>query len=66
MVDPIDYQLVLDHPDRDEPERSDFTSFEGEVEVGQILTLPEKGAWRVAEIQGSAEDRLPQLHCTPA
>jgi hypothetical protein len=43
VVDPIDYQLVLADPDRDEPAYSDFTSFEGEVEVGQVLVLPEKG-----------------------
>ena len=66
MVDPIDYQLVLTYPDRDEPDYSDFTSFEGEVEVGQVLVLPEKGEWRVEEIERSPELRLPRLVCVPA
>lgn len=66
MVDPVDYQLLLKYPDRDEPEHSDFTSFEGEVEVGQVLSLPEKGEWRVEEIERSPELRLPRLVCMPA
>ncbi len=66
MVDPVDYELVLKYPDRDEPEQSDFTTFEGEVEVGQVLTLPEKGEWRVEEIERSSELRLPRLVCVPA
>jgi hypothetical protein len=66
VVDPIDYQLVLAYPDRDEPDYSDFTSFEGEVEVGQVLVLPEKGEWRVEEIERSPELRLPRLVCVPA
>ena len=35
MVDPIDYQLVLTYPDRDDPDTSDFTSFEGAVEFSE-------------------------------
>jgi hypothetical protein len=66
VVDPIDYRLVLAYPDRREPDYSDFTSFEGEVEVGQVLVLPEKGEWHVEEIQQSPEFRLPRLVCVPA
>jgi hypothetical protein len=57
---------VLAYPDRDEPDCSDFTSFEGEVEVGQVLVSPEKGEWHVEEIQQSPEFRLPRLVCVPA
>ena len=66
MVDPVDYQLVLKYPDRDTPDLSDFTSFEGEVKLGQVLSIPEKGEWRVKEIKRSLELRLPQLVCVPA
>jgi hypothetical protein len=35
-------QLVLTYPDRNEPDYSDFTSFEGEVEVGQCSPFRRK------------------------
>lgn len=66
MVDPIDYQLVLTYPDRDDPDTSDFTSFEGAVELGHVLALPEKGEWRVNEIDDDPRLRLPRLICVPA
>jgi hypothetical protein len=66
MVDPVDYQLLLKHPDRAEPEYADYTSFDGAIEVDQVLTLPEKGEWRVEEIERSSELRLPRLVCVPA
>jgi hypothetical protein len=47
MVDPVDYHLLLEHPDRDEPERADFTSFTGPIKKGDVISLPEKGEWRV-------------------
>jgi hypothetical protein len=34
--------------------------------VDQVLTLPEKGEWRVEEIERSSELRLPRLVCVPA
>ena len=43
MVDPVDYHVLLKHPDRDEPENSDFTSFTGKITEGDVLSLPEKG-----------------------
>ena len=51
MVDPVDYHLLLEYPDRDEPENADFTSFTGKVTEGDILSLPEKGEWRVEEVR---------------
>lgn len=66
MVDPVDYELVLRYPDRGEPDYSDFTSFEGEVEPGQVLILPEKGKWRVESIEQTPDLRLPRLVCVPA
>jgi hypothetical protein len=66
VVDPVDYELVLRYPDRGEPDHSDFTSFEGEVEPGQVLILPEKGEWRVESIEQTPDLRLPRLVCVPA
>ena len=66
MVDPVDYELVLRYPDRGELGYSDFTSFEGEVEPGQVLILPEKGEWRVESIERTPDLRLPRLVCVPA
>jgi hypothetical protein len=66
VVDPIDYQLVLTYPDRDDPDTSDFTSFEGAAELGHVLALPEKGEWRVNEIHDDPRLRLPRLICVPA
>ncbi len=66
MVDPVDYELVLRYPDRGEPDYSDFTSFEGEVEPGKVLILPEKGEWRVESIEQTPDLRLPRLVCVPA
>ena len=44
MVDPVDYHLLLEYPDRDEPENADFTSFTGKVTEGDILSLPERAS----------------------
>ena len=44
MVDPVDYHLLLKHPDRDEPENSDFTSFTGKIAQGDVLSLPERAS----------------------
>jgi hypothetical protein len=66
VVDPVDYELVLRYPDQGEPDCSDFTSFEGEVEVGQVLILPEKGEWRIEGIEQTPDLRLPRLVCVPA
>jgi hypothetical protein len=60
VVDPVDYQLVLKHPDRDEPETSDFMGFEGEVEVGQVLRLASRGHRPITRASS------PQLICAPA
>ena len=53
MVDPVDYHLLLKYPDRDEPENSDFTSFIGGITQGDVLSLPEKGGWRVEEVRAA-------------
>jgi hypothetical protein len=66
VVDPVDYHLLLKYPDRNEPESSDFTSFTGEVGQGDVLSLPEKGEWRVEEVQDAANLPNPQLICVPA
>jgi hypothetical protein len=66
VVDPIDYRLELQHPDRDEPERSDFTSFTGEIAEGDVLALPEKGEWRVEEVRDVEGLPNQQLVCVPA
>jgi hypothetical protein len=49
-----------------EPDCSDFTSFEGEVEPGQVLILPEKGEWRVESVEQTPDLRLPRLVCVSA
>ena len=66
MVDPVDYHLLLKHPDRDEPENSDFTSFTGKIAQGDVLSLPEKGEWRVEEVRGAHDLPSPELVCVPA
>ena len=66
MVDPVDYHLLLKHPDRDEPENSDFTSFSGKVAEGDVLSLPEKGDWRVEEVRDAHDLPNPQPICVPA
>ena len=50
---PVDYHMLLKYPDRDEPENADFTSFTGKITEGDILSLPEKGEWRVEEVRTS-------------
>jgi hypothetical protein len=66
MVDPVDYHLLLKYPDRDEPENSDFTSFTGKITQGDVLSLPEKGEWRVEEVKDVQDLPNPQLICVPA
>jgi hypothetical protein len=66
MVDPVDYHLLLKYPDRDEPENSDFTSFTGNITEGDVLSLPEKGEWRVEEVRAAHDLPNPQLICVPA
>ncbi len=66
MVDPVDYHLILKYPDRDEPENSDFTSFTGEITEGDVLSLPEKGEWRVEEVRDAHDLLNRQLVCVPA
>ena len=66
MVDPVDYRLLLKYPDRDEPENADFTSFTGKLAEGDVLTLPEKGEWRVEEVRDPHDLPNPQLVCVPA
>ena len=66
MVDPVDYHLLLKYPDRDEPENSDFTSFTGEIAQGDVLSLPEKGEWRVEEVRAADDLPNPELVCVPA
>jgi hypothetical protein len=51
--------LLLKYPDRDEPENSDFTQ-------GDVLSLPEKGEWRVEEIRAAHDRPNPELVCVPA
>lgn len=65
MVDPIDYHLLLKHPARDEPEEVDFTSFTGEVARNDVLSLGEKGEWRVEEVEHVADLTNPRLVCVP-
>ena len=65
MVDPVDYHLLLKYPDRDEPENSDFTSFTGKLTEGDVLSLPEKGGWRVEEVRETSDLPNPQLVCVP-
>ncbi len=70
MVDPVDYHLLLPPapqvPDRDEPENSDFTSFTGEITEGDVLSLSEKGEWRVEEVRAAGDRPNPELVCVPA
>ena len=66
MVDPVDYHLLLKYPHRDEPENSDFTSFTGEIAEGDVLSLPEKGEWRVEEVRDAHDLPNRQLVCVPA
>jgi hypothetical protein len=66
LVDPVDYHLLLKYPDRDEPENSDFTSFTGKITEGDVLSLPEKGEWRVEEVRDATDLPNPQLVCVPA
>ena len=66
MVDPVDYHLLLKYPDRDEPENSYFTSFTGEITEGDVLSLPEKGEWRVEEVRDATDLPNPRLVCVPA
>jgi hypothetical protein len=66
MVDPVDYHLLLNYPDRDQPENADFTSFTGRITEGDVLSLPEKGEWRVEEVRDAPDLPNPQLVCVPA
>jgi hypothetical protein len=66
MVEPIDYHLLFKHPDRDEPENADFTSFTAKITEGGVLSLPEKGELRVEEVRAAHDLPNPQLVCVPA
>jgi hypothetical protein len=60
------YHLLLKHPDRSEPEYADFTSFTGELKEDDTFSLPEKGEWRVEEIEHRPELPHARLVCVPA
>ena len=66
MIDPVDYRLLLRYPGRDEPETADFTSFTGEITQGDVVSLPEKGEWRVEEVRATHDLPSPELVCVPA
>jgi hypothetical protein len=63
--EPVNYHLVLKYPDRSEPELADFTSFTGELQEGDLLSLPEKGDWRIETIEELGGFPHPRLSCVP-
>jgi hypothetical protein len=62
----VNYHLLLMYPDRSEPENADFTSFTGELQEGDTFSLPEKGEWRIEEIEHRPELPHIRLVCRPA
>ncbi len=52
MVDHVDYHLLPEYPDRDEPENADFTSFTGKITEGAGYRMPHR-----VGLRGSVEEQ---------